>query len=314
MANLPHRVPDAAAGLDGALSKRVSVLIGNRSVPLLPGSPVMDSSSSPWVGLNLERHSLGAIEIPEHEHRTLCLHLQTSGPVAMDWQSAGRAGHVQSDAGSLILLAPGTRDSLLWHGPSQRIVVSVEPALLMQAADQLDLTTKTHHDFENRWSLHDDQLRLLLTEMDREMTSGWQMGSLYGDLMAMSLSIALVKKYNQLADLPAPLKGGLSRSNLRNVMAYIEANLERDLRLEELAALAGISVFHFARSFRESFGQAPHQYIVHRRIQQAKLLLARPEWSMAQIASAVGLTSASRFAKIFRAVTGASPTEWRRRS
>jgi AraC family transcriptional regulator len=308
----PLPTAHAPAALDTAMSKRVSVLIGNRSVPLLPGSPVMDSSASPWVGLNLERHRLGAIEIPEHEHRTLCLHLQTSGPVAMDWQSAGRSGHVRSDAGSLILLAPGTRDSLLWHGPSQRLVVSVEPALLTQAADQLDL--KTHHDFENRWSLQDDQLRLLMTEMDREMTSGWQMGSLYGDLMAMSLSIALVKKYNHFATIPAPMRGGLSRANLRNVMAYIDANLERDLRLEELAAVAGISVFHFARSFRESLGQTPHQYIVQKRIQQAKLLLARPEWSMGQIASAVGLTSAGRFAKIFRAVTGASPTEWRQRS
>ncbi|WP_213807835.1 AraC family transcriptional regulator [Granulicella sp. dw_53] len=312
MAETFDRLTGTVAAQEAAMSKRVSVLVGNRSVPLLPGSPVTDSSRSPWNGLNLERHSLEAVEIPVHEHPTLCLHLQTSGPVEMDWDSSGRSGHVRSGAGDLILLAPGTKDSLLWYGPSQRIVVSVAPALLGQASSQLGL--KTHYDFENNWSFQDEQLRLLLTEMDREMSSGWPMGSLYGDLLSMSLSIALVKKYNHLATIPAPIKGGLSRPNLRIVLAYIEENLEQDIRLEELASLSGLSLFHFARSFRESLGQTPHQYIVQMRVERAKALLSRPEWNIEQIANAVGLASAGRFAKVFRAATGVTPSQWRKNS
>jgi hypothetical protein len=57
---------------------RVSVLIDGRSVPLLPGPPAMDSARSPWAGLILERHQLGAVSIPEHEHAKFCLHLQSS--------------------------------------------------------------------------------------------------------------------------------------------------------------------------------------------------------------------------------------------
>ncbi len=293
-----------------SMSKRVSVLVDGRSVPLLPSHPIKDGARSPWTGIILEKHCLGAVVIPEHEHSTFCLHLQSSGPVEMDWYSGGRSGHLKTGAGNLIFLTPGTRDSLLWHGPSHRLVASLEPSLLSHAAEQLG--SRGLCDFENRWSFQDEQLRLLLTEMEREMNSGWPMGSLYGDLLGMSLSIALIKKHGRMSSIPAVQKGGLSRSNLRRVLAYIDENLDRDVRLQELAALTDLSVFHFARSFRESMGSTPHQHIVTMRVQKAKTLLVLPEWNMQQIASATGFADGGHFAKIFRKNTGVSPAAWRR--
>jgi AraC family transcriptional regulator len=227
----------------------------------------------------------------------------------MDWHSSGRTGHIHTRAGSMILLAPGTHDSLLWHGPSDRIVVSLEPLLLLQAAEQLGL--KGPIDFENCWSFQDKQLALLLTEMEREMRSGWAMGSLYGDLLGASLSTALLKKYAHASSFPTPHKGGLSRPNLRRVLSYIEANLRHDLRLSELASIANLSIFHFARSFRESTGGTPHQYITQRRVQTARALLHSPEWSIQQIASATGFIDASQFTKLFKRNTGVTPSVWR---
>jgi AraC family transcriptional regulator len=303
-------LPEAPPEHDLSPAKRVSVLVGTKSVPLLPGRPLIDSSRSPWSGLVMEKHRLGAVAIPVHEHDTFCLHLQTSGPVEMDWHSSGRSGRVHSAAGNLIFLTPGTRDSLLWHGPSQRIVTSIQPALLRQAAEQMEL--KGLYDFENQWSFQDEQLRLLLTEMDREMTAGWPMGALYGDLLGMSLSIALLRKYGQTSSALVPLKGGLSQPRLRQVLAYIEENLDREIRLQALAELAGLSPFHFARSFRQSLGLTPHQYIVQHRVQRAKELLLRPEWNIEQVASATGFAGASQFSRVFRQSVGVTPTEWRR--
>jgi AraC-like DNA-binding protein len=87
--------------------QRVSVMVGDRSVPLLPGRPLTHSAQSPWTGIILEKHRVGAVEIPEHEHHTFCLHLQTSGPVEMDWHSQGRTGRLNTGAGNLIFLTPG---------------------------------------------------------------------------------------------------------------------------------------------------------------------------------------------------------------
>jgi len=291
-------------------SKRVSVLIGSKVVPLFPGKPMTSSERSPWSGLILEKHHHGPVAIPEHEHATFCLQLQTSGPVAMDWQSFGKSGRVQSKPGNLIWLTPGTRDSVLWHGATRRIVASVSPLLLKRAADEMEL--KGLCDFENRWSFQDEQLRLLLTEMDREINAGCPMGPLYGDLLGMSLSIALIKKYAHTSTLPIPLKGGLSRARLRQVMAYIDEHLDGEIRLEDLAAVAGLSLYHFARSFRDSAGVTAHQYVTQKRVERAKQLLSRPEWTIQQVASAAGFADGSQFARTFRSATGVSPSRWRK--
>ena len=293
-----------------ATSKRVSVLTQGRVVPLLPGRPIRDSTQSPWTGVYVEEHSLGAVFIPEHEHATFLLHLQLNERVQMDWHSSGRTGRQITGAGNLIFLTPGTRDHLLFHGPSRRIVVSVDPALIRQRANDLEL--KCVPEFENRWAFQDEQLRLLISEMEREMSSGWAMGSLYGDSLSTAFAIALVKKCGQPVLGSPQLKGGLSPARLRRVLSYIHENFQRDIRLGELANIAGLSDYHFARSFRQTTGATPHQYLSQIRIKCAKSLLLRRHWTVLQVAGAVGFADASRLSKVFRANTGVSPGEWRR--
>jgi AraC family transcriptional regulator len=293
-------------------TQRVSVLRGNRTVPLLPGQPLTDNRHSPWTGVILEKHRVAAVEIPEHEHSTFCLHLQTSGAVEMDWHSAGRTGHLHTGAGDLIFLTPGTRDRLLWHGSSQRIVASIDPSIFAKAATQLELNQLC--DFDNRWSFQDDQLRHLLTEMEREADSGWATGPLYGDLLALSLSVALIRNYGNVPITPPSIKGGISRPNLHRVLEFIAANLQNEIHLEDLAKVANLSVFHFARAFRQSMGLTPHQYVQQRRIDNARTLLRQPGSSIDAVATATGFADASHFSKIFRKHVGVTPKSWQRQS
>lgn len=290
-------------------------MVGERSVPLLPGKPLAVSTPPPqprWSGLILERHRVGAIEIPEHEHTTLCIHLQTSGPVEMDWNTNRRHGRLKTGSGNLMLLPPGTRDSLLWHGHSERILASIDPSVLRKAADELEL--KNVPEFCLSWSFEDEQLRLLLTEMEREATSGWATGPLYTDLLGLTLSVALLQKYGHEPRIETIYRGGLTRPALNRVLDFIAANQQSEIRLEDLAAVAGLSTFHFARAFRQSTGQTPHRYVLQRRLDHAKQLLRQPGWSMEAIASQAGFADASHFAKVFRRYEGLSPGEWQRQS
>jgi AraC family transcriptional regulator len=209
----------------------------------------------------------------------------------------------------MLLLPASTRDSVIWHASTQRVIASIEPAMLKEAADQVGI--KGSCEFGLRWSLRDEQLSLLLTEMNREMKSGWLMGSLYGDLLGMCLSVALIKKFGEITRHIPRLKGGLSCAHIKEVIAYIEENIDKDIRLDDLATLSGLSRFHFARSFRESLGDTPYQFILKKRIQKAKELLVRPEWNVRQIASATGFADVSQFSKMFRKTIGATPTAWR---
>ena len=79
--------------------------------------------------------------------------------------------------------------------------------------------------------------------------------------------------------------------------------------------MAGLSVNHFARAFRQSTGLAPHAYLVQRRIERAERLLSRTDLPLSEIALAVGFADHSHFARHFRRLTGATPSvaRWQQR-
>jgi transcriptional regulator GlxA family with amidase domain len=83
--------------------------------------------------------------------------------------------------------------------------------------------------------------------------------------------------------------------------------------LRALAALAGISVRHFERAFRQSTGVPPHAYVMERRLQMARdLLINQPELPIEQITLRAGFSSSSHFSSVFRRRTGFTPTDFRK--
>ena len=113
-------------------------------------------------------------------------------------------------------------------------------------------------------------------------------------------------------DTPLPLVvGGLPASKVRRVIAFIENNLHRELRLEELAAVTHMSPYHFARLFKRATGVSPHRFVVRRRIDVATALLTESTTSISSIARAVGFRTASHFATTVRRITGMTPSAYR---
>jgi AraC family transcriptional regulator len=290
--------------------RRISVIRNEQIVPLLPGRPLNDSVFSPWSDLILEKHCIGAIDIPEHEHSSFCLQMQTSGPSQMEWWSEGKCRKESLGQGSLLLLTPGTRDRVRWSGTSRRVVLSIDESYMLRAAQ--DLGRKNPLYFQNRWVFEDRQLLPLLSAMQHELETGWEMGALYGDHLGMLLSIALIQKYSRDASIAPLVKGGISKVRLGRVLEYIAANSHLDLRLDDLAKVADMSRFHFARLFRLSMGVTPHRYLMDQRLQQAKALLRLDSRTIAEIATEIGFVNAGHFARAFKRHLGVSPTEWQR--
>jgi len=103
----------------------------------------------------------------------------------------------------------------------------------------------------------------------------------------------------------------LPGSRLRRVAQYIQQNLDKDLSLAELAAVAYMSPYHFARLFKDSTGVPPHRFVVRQRIARARGVLASPELSIAQVSRMVGFRTPSHFATVFRRVLGITPGAYR---
>ena len=111
---------------------------------------------------------------------------------------------------------------------------------------------------------------------------------------------------------PTPqARGGLPPGAIRRVREYVEAHLSESMDLTELAGIAGLSVFHFARQFKQSAGVTPHHYLVQRRVERAQDMLSRTDLSLAEIALAAGFSDQSHLARHFRQMLGTTPGEFR---
>jgi AraC family transcriptional regulator len=108
------------------------------------------------------------------------------------------------------------------------------------------------------------------------------------------------------------LRGGLAPWQQRLVTAYIEEHLNERIPIGTLAQLVRLSPYHFCRVFKQSLGMPPHRYQTKRRVEHAKVLLAKRAGSMTEIGLAVGFSSSNAFATAFRKATGIAPTDYRR--
>jgi AraC-like DNA-binding protein len=111
---------------------------------------------------------------------------------------------------------------------------------------------------------------------------------------------------------PAPrAHGGLSPGAMRRVREFVDTHLNSSIDLTTLASVAGVSIHHFARGFKQSAKVTPHNYLVQKRVERARELLARTELSLSEIAYAVGFSDQSHLTRHFRQMLGVTPGQFR---
>ncbi len=157
----------------------------------------------------------------------------------------------------------------------------------------------------------DSRLGALVTAVRAEMAAGFPSGRLFLDSVEQAIAVALVNGY-AVRHHPARIsRGGLAPARLRRIRELIHAKLEEELSLDEMAQSVGLSTAHFARMFRKSTGETPHQFVLRQRLERAKTMLRSPEARVLDVAVACGFKTQQHFAQVFRDVCGISPTGYR---
>jgi AraC family transcriptional regulator len=146
----------------------------------------------------------------------------------------------------------------------------------------------------------------------RLLESGDSENQQYFEALGIVLAHELVRLNSGAQQVEAPIRGGLAGWQQRTVTAYIEEHLAEQVPLATLARLVRLSPYHFCRAFKQSFGLPPHRYHNRRRIEQAKLLLAKPAPSVTDIGLTLGYGDTSSFTAAFRRGTGLTPTAYHR--
>jgi AraC-like DNA-binding protein len=133
----------------------------------------------------------------------------------------------------------------------------------------------------------------------------------YGEALGTILLVDLFRGFAGPGPLPMPPRAKTGTERFKPLIDYIESSLEQELSLSDLASICGLSVYHFARAFKSTYGVAPYRYILQRRVMRAKTLLRTTDDTVTDIAFHVGFSTQSRFSQIFAQLTGSTPTEYR---
>ncbi len=231
-------------------------------------------------------------------------------PGSIEWGSKRSAlEKFDYGAGDLALCDLCDRHVGEWVGLMRvsHLQLGVSDAALMACSDG------AYGEVELRASRKFADLRLsaMVAAVHAEMVAGFPSGRLFLDSVEQAMAVTLVNGH-AVRHRPVQLyRGGLGSARLRRIKELVHAKIEDDLSLDEMAQSVGLSTAHFARMFRKSTGQTPHQFVLRQRLERAKAMLRAPDARVLDVAVACGFKTQQHFAQVFRGVWGVSPTEYR---
>lgn len=148
-------------------------------------------------------------------------------------------------------------------------------------------------------------LRNILREMEQKNTG-------FEDICQAYMEILIIRLMRSIAlAVPAEPQSTSINRQCAAVKRYIDLHFKEALTLEQLAEDAHMSKYYLSHSFKREFGVSPINYMISRRVEESKYLLAETDLSMSQIAQLLGFSSLSYFSQVFRRTQGTSPMEYR---
>ncbi|MGY8663797.1 AraC family transcriptional regulator [Bradyrhizobium sp. UFLA05-109] len=179
-------------------------------------------------------------------------------------------------------------------------------------ADSVEANRINELRYEPGAGVDDAVMQALTTSLLPSFENPERASRLFIDHVTFAVGIHVAKTYGGLVPPPRRSRGGLAPWQLRQAKETLAANLRGDISLIDLANDCGVSTSHFSRAFRQSTGVAPHQWLLQRRVEEAKRLLPDRRLSLAEIALSCGFGDQSHFTRVFTRLTGIGPGAWRR--
>lgn len=289
------------------------------SEPLTTPRLYLSSQEAGWEGLGVsafyEPAEMEDWAVPSIPDPTLTL--LTGGAMYMEW----RQGHGPWKGGVVhaqdLILTPSSNETneVRWKGlscsPMQTLRLQLNQELLSRTVQEITdidpacLTLVTHI------GLHDPLLTQISLALWRELELQAPSGKLYAQTAAQMIAVHLLRHYSSTEVGVQERSQGLTRRQVQGVTDFILAHLSQDISLEALAQQIGFSPYHFARLFRQTTGESPHQFILRQRVEKARHLLKTTDMPLAHIAMESGFANQSHFTRIFKRHFDLTPRAFR---
>ena len=258
----------------------------------------------------LLRHWTGTSPVmdqPPLDHHYVVRHL--GGAKHVERKHDGAPVSAIVEYGALTVVPAGSQFKWHTHGPIEFAHLYIAPALLARMASRFDRVNSLS--LFDRVGCRDPLLESLYDAMLMEIRQPRTASALYLDSLLESFLLKLLLDHSSATLRGAQPRETLPTFRLKRVIDFVETHLCDPLTLTDLAQIAGGSVFHFSRAFKNAVGDAPYQYVLRRRVERAKSLLTASDLPLARIAGACGFRDLAQLSKTFSRLVGTTPTRYR---
>ncbi len=235
--------------------------------------------------------------------------IHEGAPARLDWRHDGVA-HSETFAGDVILNPLGLFIAPRWRADVELLLLALEPSFVSRVAEEMG---RYPVELIPRIRSGDEVVRALCRQLVAECEREAPPDRVYAQSLVYALVAHLIRFHSVSGMRSGRLRGGLPPVPLARVLDFIEAHLGESITLESLAGVAGFSPSHFTTLFRRATGLAPHQFLMERRVERARTLLAGTRLSIAEVAVLAGFADQSHLTRTFKRVAGVTPRLARRR-
>jgi len=204
------------------------------------------------------------------------------------------------------IIPAGQPHRVTWRRRADVTVFFLSPGFVADVAQQSGMGRA---DIVEDYAALDPVIWYLGREVRAELRRHHRLDTVYLESVAMVLARHVLTTYTSLH--ASRELGGLPRYKLRHAVQFIKENVHKDISFHDIAAHLKMSAYHFARMFRHSTGESPHQYIVRCRVNRAKHLLAETRLPITEVAFEAGYKTQSHFTTSFGRLVGVSPAAFR---
>ena len=279
------------------------------------GRILVSSKGLNWNGLYIEKgenNSFNPDDVTVSQHYFA---MNVGQPFEWEWKDGKTFKTHCYGSGDVWVNPAGVPFSHRINRYNQFVLLTLDPAKVVEVLPEHPFIERQM--FRRQHKVQDRHLQMLLQSLLVEAESGGPNGKLYADALSTALATHFVNHYSVDVSLNPSVSHTIERQRLGQVIDYIDASLTKDLSLDDLALVAGLSKFHFSRMFKQTFGMTPHRYLMKRRVERAAIVLKQNVLkhnasTIAQVAHQFCFADQSHFTRVFKQLKGVTPKQFLR--
>lgn len=279
----------------------------------IPGELTLDSAASDWDGVSLKGYHYDSLDVAIPAMRDYMLVRYKGSPAQMSRRDGGPWRTAKVERGVVSILTRAEQSEWKWDQPIDVSHIYLSQDAIARVAREVLERDIEDVEMEDRLRVEDPVLPALMTAFEHELNSGCLGGRIYVGALKTQLCIHLLRRHANVVFRENRCGGRLSLAQRRLLEEYVEDSIETNISLEDLTAVTHLSTSSLIRVFHTEFGCPPHAYVLRRRLERAKRLLATSrDMPLKVVAASSGFSDQSHMTRLFKRIFNLTPVEYRR--